>query len=124
MELNELILRIFDWECESFMKTDSYRLIEQKCSIKCLNQDERQLLNSEIHYVFPKLIKTLKEACPSLTKEDVIFCCLEKSGLDNSVICRCLGSICKKTIKQRKYRVKKKMQEVRFDFLFDLIFTT
>jgi len=106
------------------MKTDSCRLIEQKCNKKCLNQDERKLLNSEIRFTFTLLIKTLMEACPSLTKEDVIFCCLAKSGLDKSIICRCMGSISEQTIKQRKYRVKKKLKETQFGFLFDLIFAT
>ena len=53
MELNELILDVFQLECKLFMKMDSYRLIEQKCNKKCLTQDERQLLNFEIHYVLP-----------------------------------------------------------------------
>jgi len=123
MELNELILDVFQLECKLFMKMDSYRLIEQKCSKKCLDPNERQLLNSEIRYVFTRLIKTITEACPDLTEEDVIFCCLAKSDLDNSVICRCMGSISKKTVNQRKYRIKKKMKKAKCDFLFDIIFT-
>jgi len=111
MELNDLILDVFQLECKLFMKMDSYRLIEQKCKEKCLNFDERQILNSGIHYSFTRLIKTINSACPDLTEDDIIFCCLSKTGLDASIICRCLGSISKKTINQRKYRIKKKMQE-------------
>ena len=123
MEYYELILDVFNLECKLFMKMDSFRLIEQKCSKKCLTPNERQLLNVDIHYVFTRLIKTIKEACPSLTDDDVIFCCLAKSGLENSMVCRCMGSVSKQTTNQRKYRIKKKMKEAKCDFLFDMIFT-
>jgi len=123
MELNELLLDVFNLECKLFMKMDSFRLIEQKCDKKCLSPNERQLLNEEIHYVFERLIKTVKESCPSLTDEDIIFCCLTKSGLDFKIISNCMGSISRQSVNQRKYRIKKKMQEARCDFLFDMIFT-
>ncbi len=122
MEYNELIHDFFQLECKLFMKMDSYRLIEQKCNKKCLNSDERQRLNLDIHYVFTRLIKTIKETCPNLTGEDVIFCCLVKLGLETLVIGRCMGSVSKQTINQRKYRIKKKMKETKCDFLFDMIF--
>lgn len=122
MEMNELILDVFNLECKLFMKMDSYRLIEQKCNDKCLSSNEQQLLNSEIHYVFTRLIKILTEACPGLTEEDLVFCCLEKSGLDYLVVCHCMGSVGKKPENQRKYRIKKKMEEARCDELFDVIF--
>ena len=102
---------------------DSFYLIEQKCNTKCLTPNERQLLNMDIHYVFVWLIETEQRACPSLTDEDVLFCCLTKLGLDNSIICRCMGSANKQAANQRKYRVKKKMKAAQCDFLFDIIFT-
>ena len=123
MELNELMLDVFNLECKFFTKTDSYRRIEQKCSNKCLTPDERQLLNSEIHDSFERLIKTIKEACPSLTREDVIFCCLKKSGLDNLIIGHCIGNVNRQPKSQRKYRIKKKMKEAGCDYLFDVIFS-
>ena len=123
MELNDLN-DFFNLEYKFFRKTDSFQLIEQKCTKKCLTQDERQALNSDIHYAFEKLIKTIKEACPNLTEEDVIFCCLEKSGLDHLTVCHCMGSASKEIIKQRKYRIKKKMKEAGCEKLFDMIFTT
>ena len=121
-EYNKLIHDVFQLECKLFMKMDSYRLIEQKCNKKCLNLDERQQLKTDVYYVFTRLIKTIKQACPSLTDEDVTFCCLAKSGLDNLIVCRCMGSVSKQTVNQRKYRIKKKMKEVKCDFLFDIIF--
>ncbi|MDR0230816.1 MAG: hypothetical protein LBI82_01705 [Dysgonamonadaceae bacterium] len=122
MEYNELILDVFNLECKLFMKMDSFRLIEQKCNKKCFDPNERMQLNTDIHYVFTRLIKTIKQACPSLTGEEVVFCCLAKLGLDNSIICRCMGSVSKQTVNQRKYRIKKKMEETKCDFLFDMIF--
>ena len=123
MELNELILDVFNLECKLFFRMDSYRLIEQKCVEKCLNPDEKELLRSNVHYVFERLIKTIKEACPELTEEDILFCCLAKSGLDSLMMGRCVGSVSRQSVNQRKYRIKKKMQEAECDFLFDMIFT-
>ena len=123
MELNELILDVFNLECKLFFRMDSYRLIEQKCGEKCLNPDEKELLRSEIHYVFTRLIKTITKACPELTEEDILFCCLAKSGLDSLVIGRCIGSVSKQSVNQRKYRIKKKMQEADCSSLFEMIFT-
>ena len=122
VEHEELKQYVFQLESKLFSKTDAYRLIEQKCHKKCLNPDERKQLYTDIHYVFTRLIETIRKACPSLTEEDVMFCCLVKLGLDNSIVCRCMGSISKQTVNQRKYRIKKKMKEAKCDFLFDMIF--
>jgi hypothetical protein len=132
MEMNELILDLFqveelipdllDMECKFFTKTDSYRLIEQKCSNKCLRPNEQQQLYKDVRYAFTRLITTMKGACPNLTDEDILFCCLVKSGLDNWVICHCMGDVGKQPINQRKYRIKKKMNEAKCNFLFDMIF--
>jgi len=123
VDLNELTNDVFRLECKLFTKMDSYRLIEQKCHKKCLNPNERQLLNTDIHYVFTWLIKTIKQACRNLTEEDVIFCCLSKLGLTSPAICHCMGSISKQTANQRKYRIRKKMKEAECDSLFEMIFT-
>jgi len=124
VELNEWISEVFQLECKLFKKMDSYRLIEQKCNKKCLNPNEKQLLNTDIHYVFTYLIKVIKQACRNLTDEDVLFCCLIKLGLTSSVICHCMGSISKQTANQRKYRIRKKMKEAECEILFDMIFTS
>ena len=124
MDCNELLYDIFQLEYKLFMKMDSYHLIEQKCSYhkKCFNPDERQQLRSDIHFVFTRLIKTIKAACPSLTNDDVIFCCLAKSGFDNLTVGRCMGSVGRQSVNQRKYRIKKKMREAKCDSLFKMIF--
>lgn len=122
MEYNELIYEVFNLECKLFMKMDSFRLIKQKCAKKCLDLNERQQLSIELHSVFTRLIKTIKTNCPNLTNEDIKFCCLTKLGLENLVIGHSLGSISKQSINQRKYRIKKKMNETECDDLFNMIF--
>ena len=123
-QLEELIFDIFNLECKFFMQTDSYRLIEKKCNTKCLSPKERQQLNVDVQYTFTLLIKTMKKACPSLTVEDVVFCCLAESGLENTIVAHCMGDVGKQPVNQRKYRIKKKMKEAECEFLFEYIFTT
>jgi len=122
MEYQELLNDVFELERKLFSKMDIYRLIEQKCNTKCLNPDEMKQLNLDIHYVFVRLIRILKQNCPSLTDEDILFCCLKKTGLDSLIVGNCIGSVGRQAINQRKYRIKKKMQEAECDYLFDLTF--
>lgn len=122
MKHDELIYNMFRLECQLFIKTDSYRLIKQAYNKKCLEPDERQLLNADIHSAFTGLIETVRETCPNLSDEDITFCCLSKLGLDNSTICFCMGNVSKQVITQRKYRIKKKMKKVKCDYLFEMIF--
>ena len=124
MDYKELINDVFELERKLFMKMDSFHLIGKKCNNKCLNPDERKQLSLDIHYVFERLIRIIKKSCPSLTGEDILFCCLKKSGLENMVVGRCIGIASRPAINQRKYRIKKKMQEAQCDYLFDMIFST
>lgn len=118
----ELMRDVFELERKLFMKTDSFRLVELKCNKKCLNPDERKQLYCDIHYVFTKFIKTLEKFCPTLTEEDIMFCCLKKIGLENMIAGHCIGGISRQCINQRRYRIKKKMNEANCDYLFDMIF--
>ena len=122
MEHYELINYTFQLECKLFKTTDSYRLIEQKCSTKCFSPAEKQQLEEDIHYVFTRLIKIITQACPDLTREDIIFCCLMKLGLQSDDIARCMGSFSKQAINQRKYRIRKKIQETKCSFLHNIMF--
>ena len=122
MKIEELIPYMFNMESKLFKKMDSYRLIEQKCAKKCLAPDERQQLAADIHHAFTLLIKMITDACPALTDEDAVFCCLIKSGLDKMVVSCCVGSPGRQAVNQRKYRIKKKMREAKCENLFDLIF--
>ena len=122
IDYNELINDVFQLEQKLFRKMDAYRLIEKKCVEKCLNSDDKKQLNEEIHYVFIRLIRIIKESCPALTDEDILFCCLKQAGLNNVIIGRCMGSVSRQSFNQRKYRIKAKMKAANCPHLFDLIF--
>lgn len=122
MDVKELINDVFQLEQKLFKMMDSYRLVERKCKEKCLNPEERKQLSSDIHYVFERLIRITGNACPSLTDEDLLFCCLKKTGIESLVAGRCIGSASRQSVNQRKYRIKKKMKEANCDYIFDLIF--
>jgi succinylglutamate desuccinylase len=121
-ENDELLRHIFRLGFQLFMQTESYRKMEQKRNKKCFNSEERQQLHTDIHNTFTKLIQIILENCPKATKEDIIFCCLSKLGLDSAVICCCMGNVNKQTANQRKYRIHMKMKEVKCEDLFDSIF--
>jgi len=59
-----------------------------------------------------------------LTNEDILFCCLKKSGLDNLIAGRCIGSFSRQAVNQRKYRIKKKLYKTKCEYLFDIIFSS
>ena len=122
MEYQELLNDVFELERKLFMKMDIYRLIEQKCKNKCLNPEEIKQLDMDIHYVFVRQIKILKQSCPRLTDEDILFCCLKKLSLDNLIVGHCIGSAGHQAVNQRKYRIKKKMKEANCEVLFELFF--
>ena len=118
----ELTKHIFQLESKLFKTTDSYKLIEQYSSGRIFNLKEYRRLHCDVFSAYLKLTRTIWDACPHFTPDDVIFCCLIKLGLSNSEICCCIGCLNKQTINQRKYRVKKKMLEEERNDLFDLIF--
>ena len=122
MEYDELINYTFQLESKLFKKTDSYLLLEKKCSTKCFSPAEKQQLEKDVHYVFTRLVKTITQACPDLTCEDIIYCCLMKLGLQSDDIARCMGSFSKQAINQRKYRVRKKIKETKCSFLHNILF--
>lgn len=122
IDVHELIHDVFKLESKLFTKMESYRIIEQKCSEKCLSYDERQQLNVDINYAFERLIKILNTSCPFLTDEDILYCCLIKTGLENLTVGRCVGSLSRQSLNQRKYRIKKKMKLAECYFLFEMIF--
>jgi len=120
----ELINDVSHLERLVFMKMDSYRLIEQKCKVngKWLNLEEREQLSLEIQDVFRRLVRTIKKSCPGLTDDDILLCCLKRAGLDKLVVGCCLCAS-RQSVNQRKYRIKKKMNESKCDYLFDMIFS-
>ena len=123
MDLDEKTLHIFSMECKLFMTKSSFLSIREDFIKKCLNPEKQQELNSDIHSTFETLIETITLACPDLTKEDIIFCCLSKTDLNSTLISRYMGSMSRKAVNQRRYRVKKKMKEAGCFKLIDFIFS-
>jgi len=118
----ELTKHIFQLESKLFQKTISYHLIEKNSDGKYFDLNEQKQLYSDIFSTYTTLVSTIWVACPYLTIDDIIFCCLTKLGIRNSDICYCMGCVNKQTVNQRKYRIKKKMIEVKREDLFDVIF--
>ena len=121
MEYIELLNDVFELERKLLLKMDCYRLIEQKSKIKCLSLSEQKALYDDIHHVYTRLIRTIKQACSSMTEDDIVFCCLSKLNLDNTSLSHCMGSTSRQAINQRRYRIKKKMKEARCEYLWDMI---
>ena len=121
-DYNELFNYVFQSERKLFTKMDSYRLIEKKCKDKCLNLTEREQLSLDIRHVFEMLIRIIKDSCPDLTDDDILFCCLKNSRLDSMIAGHCIGCASRQAVNQRKYRIKKKMTDANCKYLFDMIF--
>ncbi|MDR0835930.1 MAG: hypothetical protein LBN11_05050 [Tannerella sp.] len=109
-------------EIKMFMKTVSYRLIEQNVDDKYFTLHEQKQLYADVFSAFTRLIATTWASCPYLTGDDMVFCCLSKIGLETSVICCCMGIVNRMSAKQRKHRIKNKMNEEKCNDLFDSIF--
>jgi hypothetical protein len=114
-------------EFETFRITSSYQKISQlneqeEKQRKCFNPEERQRLKDDIKISFSKFSEELQIACPRLSPDEIVFCCLAKSGISFPVIGLCFGNIDLHAVKQRKYRIRKKMLQVQCEKLFDSIF--
>jgi hypothetical protein len=115
----------FQMERKVFRLTDSCFNIKQlhkQTEKKCFNSDKQQKLRLDINTVFEDTIQKIGLFCPTLTNDDLVFCCLAKLNLSNIEIGYCMGSLGGSAIKQRKYRVNEKMSEAQCGMLFDYIF--
>ncbi|MDR3220273.1 MAG: hypothetical protein LBU22_15085 [Dysgonamonadaceae bacterium] len=113
---------------ETFRITSSYqkisRLNEQEDKQrKCFNSEERQRLKDDIKISFTKFSEELQASCPGLSPDEIVFCCLVKSGIAISIIGFCFGNTDLHALKQRRYRIHKKMRHYQCEKLFDSIFT-
>ncbi len=123
MEYNEWLKDVVRLECLLFTTISSYQLIEEKKDIKYLTLNEREQLYTDVFFIFQRLVKILQKSCPTLTKEDIVFCCLFKVGVDRSFINCCMGTVSYQAFNQRKYRIRKKMKQTENEDLFRFIFS-
>jgi hypothetical protein len=87
-----------------------------------LRETNKKVPYHEINFTFTEFIHIIQDACPALTGEEIVFCCLSKLGLPASVVASCMGNVDLHAVNQRRYRIKKKMTEAKREELFVSIF--
>lgn len=83
----------------------------------CLSVGEREELQKIIRQMFADVILDLKTQCRELTQEDLLYCVLVLLGYSKPTICCCLA-VSANAFKMRKSRLKTKMGEELFNFIF------
>lgn len=93
-------------------------------NLHVLNSKERESLKETVEKIYKDFITTLSEECTSLTEEDLLFCCLGKLNLSLIEICICTGYPRMHSARQRRYRIKKKIEDnYGNDEMYNSIFT-
>lgn len=110
------ILLMNEMQYSKFKEKSIYKHILElekadKKSRKPLTYEEQETLRNELNFYFHFLIKDIETACPSIKNDDITFCCLAKLNLSFSTIGLCLGYSDTNSLRQRKYRIRKKMTE-------------
>jgi len=128
-DLTLLLNQIIDLQCKIFKRTKIFTRIleldqqkEGKKSKDILNNKEQEILKQEINNIFGTVIDNLQGSYPALTDDDLLLCCLSFLKLPNITIGMCFGSADTNKIKQRKFRIKDKMNGRDRDSLFNFIF--
>jgi len=114
---------------EAFMKTPVYAEVAElerqpaDRHARVLSHSRQEALDGELARVFHRFIAELRTECPSLTDGDVKLCCLSLVPLSSFGRALCFGSTETNIIKQRKHKIKRKM-DTREDAhsLFEFIF--
>lgn len=79
--------------------------------------EEREKFYEMLRQTFADVILELKTQCKELTQEDLLYCILLLLGYSKHTICFCMA-ISANAFKMRKSRLKAKMGEELFDFIF------
>lgn len=77
---------------------------------KVLSNAGREELKSVLFDIHRDYISELKEKYPRLTEDDLLYLCLQQTGLDSLTIALCLGFTNTQPVNQRRYRLKEKMR--------------
>lgn len=97
---------------------DKLKLLEVSQDGKVfLNVQEREELQKMLRQVFADIILDLKTQCKELTQDDLLYCVLVLLGYSKPTICHCLA-VSPNAFKMRKSRLKTKMGEELFNFIF------
>lgn len=91
--------------------------------IKLLSQTDRAELEKIVGMLYANFMKELRKVCPSLTDNDLYFCCLVNMGFSLQAISICTGFMDTTAARQRKSRIKKKLtMETGNPSIFYLLF--
>lgn len=109
-----------------FQATDSFRKVIaiEKCKYipdKQKKKEEIDFIRMEIKSTFAQTIQNLQESFPTLTQEDIIYCILSYLKLSISTIKICMQIESTAALTQRKYRIKKQLNQEVFNFIFNPI---
>lgn len=127
-ELHVLMERDIDSQCACFRETRIYHKImalsaQKEKGGKVLAYTEQGELYGEINKCFARFIKDLSDTFPILTDDDVIICCLSVLGFSSLSMSSLFAVSGSNTIKQRKHRVKQKMDRYpESSFLRNIVF--
>jgi len=83
-------------------------LLENKILIRLNTRSNRELINQKVDDLFRGLRTILNEEFPTLTKNELLFCCYLKLDLQTETIATLKG-VDPSSISMTTYRIKKKM---------------
>ena len=83
---------------------------KQKEPVNLLKVSERTEMIENLDDIFEDIINSLLMEVSALTKEDCYFCCLSLLELSTQTLAACFGYSDGQAIRQRKYRIKQKME--------------
>ena len=74
------------------------------------SHEEQEALAAEVSAACPDWVEMLRRACPSLSEQEILYCCLAgRLGLSNFCIERCMN-LATGSARQHKQRIKKKLE--------------
>lgn len=112
----------FALNIQHYQETTYYQKIltltkKAKIEEKVFTAEEREELRELIFRIFAETMSDLKKQCPGLTPEDQLYCIFYILGYSNPVIFACTGTN-GNALKTRKGRLKAKMSEKLYSFVF------
>jgi hypothetical protein len=118
--LTNLVYEHFQ-ESTIYLKIACLEKHQKDRKIKAFNYKEQKELGKEIDNYFAPFIMSLQKHGINLTKKELLICCLALR-FSPFTISLCMGYYNTNSLKAHKTRIKKKMAESPYNFLFDFIF--
>ncbi|MCD7900681.1 MAG: hypothetical protein LUH22_12645 [Bacteroides sp.] len=109
-QLDNLRIHLFN-DKPIYKKIQKLENQKESDNIEILGLKDREELNKIIPVIYADFYEELKNLCPILTEEDILFCCLAKMNFSIPLISACTGYSRTASARQRKHRIKKKMVE-------------